>query len=89
MVCQELLAYHALALLREKDAEIDRLNALVVEGADYNEAWVKDNADLRKSIKTTRSEAITEFAERAKRRLPIVSTSVFDQIAKELKGEHQ
>ena len=81
-------------ILREKDEEIERLNDLVVEGADYNEAWVKDNADLRKAIKTTRSEAITEFAERVKLEfyrefdeiIPSFMADKIDQIAEEMKG---
>ena len=72
------------ALLREKDAEIERLNKEVDRLSQvvlYHDAFAND------AMADARAEAITEFAERAKRRLPIISPSVFDQIAKEMKGE--
>lgn len=80
------LVTNALALLVEKDAEIERLTAQIEHcdacdriGLTYSEHIV--------CIKQAKAEAITEFAERVKRRLPIVSPSVFDKIAKEMKGE--
>lgn len=76
----------ALALLREKDAEIERLHGIL---AEVNRLATEVRNDLPKAYREKRNNTITEFAERAKRRLPIISPSVFDQIAKEMKGEEQ
>jgi hypothetical protein len=51
-------------LINRQREEIERLGSLVEELADGNEAWVSDNCDLRKKLKTAKSEAIKEFAER-------------------------
>jgi hypothetical protein len=93
------------ALLREKDAEIERLRDLLKETAEYNEAWVKDNGDLRKALKTARADAITEFAERLKQctecmgectvdnplaeTYSVVREEYIDQITKEMKEENE
>ena len=64
-------------ILAQKDAEIERLNNAM-------DAMVVEHTRL---IEMKRTDAITEFAEEAKKRLPIISPSVFDKIAKKLKGE--
>lgn len=64
----------------EKDAEIERLNKEVDRLSQvvmYHDGQIAD-AQL---------DVLDEYVERAKRRLPIISPNVFDQIAKELKGE--
>lgn len=79
----------AITILREKDAEIERLKQ---ENKDLH-----DNTDvIIEMVTIARSEAITEFAEKLKtfyNRLPgkTVGGSVeyhIDQIAKEMKGEN-
>lgn len=55
-------------LINRQKAEIERLIDLINELGDWNEAWVKDNHDLRVELKTTKAEAIKEFAERLKKR---------------------
>ena len=52
--------------IKRQQAEIDRLIDLINEIGEYNEAWVKDNHDLRVELKTLKAEAIREFAERLK-----------------------
>ena len=87
----------AISLHREKDAEIERLNAKInIDGVAYKDLQELYDADVKslseniealmETLEATRSEAINEFAEKAKRRLPIVSPVVFDQIVNELKG---
>ena len=87
--CFKLTARSALALLREKDAEIERLTkerdraqAICVEMGKLNQA----------EIAIARTDAITEFAERLKERMRQVYPadiydSDIDQIANELKEE--
>ena len=55
-------------LLNRQKAEIERLRGLVEECVDSNEAWVRDNGELRNELKTAKAEAIKEFAERLKYR---------------------
>lgn len=91
--CMETAIRHALALLREKDEEIDRLK----EKADRNFENLKAVLEERRS---ERAEAITEFAERLKASLNdvarwqmhgvegeyfIIGKSLIDRIAKEMK----
>ena len=75
----------------EKDAEIERLtinmNAYGLTAKNLAQEFEDYRADVQMEIAYARSEAITEFAEKAKKRLPVISPSVFEQIAKELKGE--
>lgn len=89
--CMETAIRYALALLREKDAEIERLHASCTE-------LTRKCANLH----AARAEAITEFAERLKASLNdvarwqmhgvegerfIIGKSLIDRIAKEMKGE--
>lgn len=75
----------ALALLREKDAEIERLT-------EENKS-LRDNTEvIIEMVTIARAEAITEFAERLKARMREVYPadiydSDIDQIAKEMKGD--
>ena len=56
--CQEILAEKALALLREKDAEIERLRA-------ENDIYTRGIEEISVNYhKQGRAEAITEFADR-------------------------
>lgn len=73
--------YH---IIKEKNAEIERLHGTL---AEVNRLATEVRNDLPKAYAEAQRKAITEFAERAKRRLPIISPSVFDQIAEEMKGE--
>lgn len=77
-VCKTMVAKQALALLREKDAEIGRLNIELqaMRGAANSykmllETAQKDfldyQADVQMEIDDARAEAITEFAERLKK----------------------
>ena len=80
--CEDVLIENALALLREKDAEIERLITL--------------NSQLEAKVfeeRNARAEAIDEFAERlaehATNGYPRkVRLDVIDQIEKEMKGEN-
>lgn len=84
----------ALALLREKDAEIERLKAEVAQvRTELNHAT---NLGCE-AYETARADAITEFAERLKACFDtypdneeahaLYVRSLVDQIAKEMKGE--
>lgn len=96
--CQGWMMKDALALLREKDAEIERLKehqdtvTIVCERAKEHYHNLYENAkELFKA--TARAEAITEFAERLKKTLiasgiyPVIVKNSIEKIAKELKGE--
>lgn len=84
--CLKLTARSALALLREKDAEIERLRGHLTQ--------LKDRYDIcKQNVTIARAEAITEFADRLKARnekrdglsFKVVSFDTIDQIAKEMK----
>lgn len=113
--CDEVadLLENLLTLLREKDAEIERLtaeNGILKKRLDEAETNIElledvvgDVSDdeveqLEKLLAMERADAITEFAERLKTHEclpeypwdePFVLTSNIDQIAKEMKGEHE
>lgn len=53
-------------IYNRQKAEIKRLIDLINEIGEHNEAWVKDNHDLRVELKTAKAEAIKEFADRLK-----------------------
>lgn len=55
--------------INRQKAEIERLQDLIEEAQQYNEAWVADNGKLRKEAKNIRAEAVKEFAERLKEEL--------------------
>lgn len=94
--CYSALTQDALALLREKDAEIERLKAYIQRCKSGEEYWVKC---LLERPQEARADAITEFAERliAKKCHYTETEHTFDfdgvtvediyQIAKEMKGE--
>ena len=65
-MCFDFLKGYAIDLIYRRNAEIERLIDLINEVGEYNEAWVKDNHDLRVELKTAKSDAIREFAERLK-----------------------
>mgnify|MGYP003298459256 CR=1 FL=1 len=56
----------AIDLIRRQKADIERLIDLASELTEDNEAWLADNHDLRVELKTAKSDAIREFAERLK-----------------------
>ena len=64
--CLEVLHKSTLDLINRQRAEIERLQGLAEEMVDNNEAWVRDNCELRNNLKTAKAEAIKEFAERLK-----------------------
>lgn len=84
------------AEIATKNAEINAYSIAKKFDAEYFNADIKklekENAELRvenhilatEYAERVRAEAIKEFAERAKRRLPVISPSVFDNIAKEM-----
>ena len=78
----KILVDDALDLINRQKAEIERLRY----EAKIDESEIKCTRIHRDMA---RAEAIKEFAEKAKRRLPIVSPSVFDQIVKEMKEEQK
>ncbi|MBR2312196.1 MAG: hypothetical protein IKA46_02790 [Clostridia bacterium] len=85
--CRTVVMRHALTLIREKDAEIERLKA---ENAVYANNVEKVAENYHRQGK---ADAITEFAERLKSALlaggiyPVIVKNAIDQIAKEMKGE--
>jgi exonuclease VII large subunit len=99
--CEAYLAKAALALLREKDAEIERLkeqqkridegfDEVIRASAQEVEGWKRHFESYYETTKETiRAEAITEFAERIVKAIhpeyPLSVCQVY-QIAKELKG---
>lgn len=96
-ICSANLKKDALALLREKDAEIERLKK-----ANQNFAEL-ENGYIVTGYKNIRAEAITEFVERLQQctecmgectvdnplaeTYSVVREEYIDQIAKEMKGE--
>ena len=92
--CQEC-PYHEVGTgcrtQRNKDAveiilqlieENRHLQDLLNETQQYNEAWVEDNGKLRTKIKTIKSDIVQKMTDMLKKRLPVISPSVFNQIAK-------
>jgi hypothetical protein len=75
--CRHALMKAALALLREKDAEIERLNKEVDRLSQvvlYHDGQTEDlvkayQADVKMEIADARAEAITEFSERMEKSL--------------------
>jgi hypothetical protein len=83
------------ALIREKDAEIERLYKGIEELAEESDARDIDDTYARQKI---RDEAITEFAERVMGRFNIYDKAMYPQtvvhdvvarIAKEMKEENE
>jgi hypothetical protein len=82
----------ALALLREKDAEIERLQGALKAEERHNELTMEM---AQKALANARAEAITEFAEKIKTFYHNLSGKTvggsveyhIDQVAKEMKGE--
>ena len=95
------LTKDALDLLREKDAEIERLNvnmnAYGLTAKNLAQEFEDYRADVQMEIADARAEAITEFAERIKKFYSnlngkTASGSVeyhIEQVAKEMRGEAQ
>ena len=71
--CRQALMKNALALLREKDAEIERLtvnmNAYGLTAKNLAQEFEDYRADVQMEIADARAEAITEFAERMEKSL--------------------
>jgi hypothetical protein len=73
-------------------AEVERLGSLAEELVDGNEAWVSDNCELRKKLKTAKSEAIRDFAESVKMAfyyefdeiIPSIMADRIDNLVKEM-----
>ena len=86
-------------ILREKDAEIERLtinmNAYGLTAKNLANDFADYHADVKRDIAAARAEAITEFAERVKLEfylefdeiIPSIMADKIDQIAQEMKGE--
>ena len=85
--CSDKLIEVALDLINRQRTEIERLRNTVK--TDF--LTVTEKLKFSQSeIGDIRAEAIKEFAERAKRRLPIISPSVFDNLVKEMtEGENE
>lgn len=91
--CNNYLRKQSLALLREKDAEIERLTAQI-EHCDACDRIGLTHTEHMYCIKQAKSEAIAEFAERLKSEVNggqfasykgLEIRNVIDQIAKEMK----
>ena len=83
---QYLTIKHALAILREKDAEIERLR-------EKGKEWRACADKLFEEVEIARAEAIDEFAERLKVTLiaggiyPVIVKNSIEKISMEMKGE--
>lgn len=79
---------NAIGLIEELVKENERLQDLIKEVQQYNEAWVGDNGKLRKEMKTLRDDTVRKMQEkiRAKSEYGTINMSPWqlDQIAKEL-----
>lgn len=94
--CLKLTARSALALLREKDAEIERLSA---ENEEQDQAIIRALHSMGEIRRTARAEAITEFEKKLMEKkchytetehtfdFYGVTVEDIEQTAKELKGE--
>ena len=90
---KEQLVPYVTALLREKDAEIERLQGALKAEERHNELTMEC---AKKALANARAEAITEFAERLKACFDtypdneeahaLYVRSIVDQIADEMKG---
>lgn len=87
--CAPFLIKDALALIKELTEEIKDLEA------DYDRVYEQAEADIHGNMADggtschwcqdmTASKAVQEYIERAKRRLPVISPSVFDNIANDM-----
>ena len=86
----------ACELLDQRDkakAEVERLQDLIKEVQQYNEAWVEDNGKLRKEIKTLKADTVRKMREkiRAKSEYGTINISPWqlEQIAKEILEENK
>jgi hypothetical protein len=88
--CMETISRNTLALLREKDAEIERLNGALKAEERHNELTMEC---AKKALANARSEAITEFSKELTSELikggiyPVFVKGAIDRTAKKLKGE--
>jgi len=78
-----------------QNTEIERLQDLIKEAQQYNEAWVEDNGKLRKEIKTIKADAVRKMrdmlSDKALNKYPYVGyIDVFDveKVARELLEEN-
>lgn len=96
--CAPLMAMEALDLITRQRAEIERLEAenekkrLILENIDNDLFPLPFVTDYDIAIKTAKSEAIREFAEKAKMNydevLPRLFADVLDDVMKEMEGEN-
>lgn len=87
--CDFQLEADAAALIRELTTDNEKLQDLFKEAQQYNEAWVADNGKLRQEIKTIKEDTVQKMTEMLKRRLPIISPSVFDHVARAVLEENK
>ena len=89
---------NAIGLIEELVEENERLQNLVKELQQYNEAWVEDNGKLRQGMKTLKTDTVQKMRamlkERSFRDVPVfgepyscVDFVIIDQVAKELLEE--
>ena len=90
--CGQLLINESLAIIKELIEENDKLQGLISEAQQYNEAWVEDNGKLRKEMKTLKADTVRKMQEkiRAKSEYGTINISPWqlDQIAKEMLEEN-
>lgn len=68
---------NAIGLIEELIEENERLQDLVKEVQQYNEAWVEDNGKLRKEMKTLKADTVQNMQERLEDRID-QTINVFD-----------
>lgn len=59
--CVDFMREESLRLIKELTEENDRLQDLIKEVQEYNEAWVADNGRLRKENERLKSDVAKEF----------------------------
>ena len=95
---QIAMIHGAISLIKELTEENERLQALVKELQQYNEAWVEDNGKLRQEMKTLKANTVQKMRAMLKARsfrdVPVfgepyscVDFVIIDQVAKEMLEE--
>lgn len=75
--CGQLLINESLAIIKELTEENNRLQNLIQEAQQYNEAWVYDNGKLRKEMKTLKADTAQKMQQRLEERID-QTLQVFD-----------
>lgn len=67
--CRHKMAQDCLVLIKELIEENERLQYLIKELQQYNEAWVEDNGKLRKEMKVIKTDTVWKMQDRLEDRI--------------------